>query len=60
MSIANRPLTGADFGLFFQELWGREPYDWQQRLAEQVLQSGRRRVAGGDCFADCRRQDGVR
>ena len=39
MSIDNRPLTGADFGLFFQELWGHNPYDWQQRLAEQVLQS---------------------
>ena len=39
MSTANRTLTASDFVLFFQELWGREPYDWQQRLAEQVLQS---------------------
>lgn len=39
MSIANEALTAADFGRFFRELWGDEykPYDWQQRLAEQVM-----------------------
>ena len=39
MSIANDTLTAADFGRFFRELWDCEPYDWQQRLAEQVMQS---------------------
>lgn len=39
MSIANEAPTAADFGRFFRELWGDEykPYDWQQRLAEQVM-----------------------
>lgn len=39
MSIGNQPLTAADFGQFFRELWDCEPYNWQQRLAEQVMQS---------------------
>lgn len=41
MSIANEAPTAADFGRFFRELWGDEykPYDWQQRLAEQVMSS---------------------
>ena len=39
MSIANKTLTAADFGQFFRELWDCEPYNWQQRLAEQVMQS---------------------
>ena len=39
MSIANDNLTPADFGPFFRELWGYEPYDWQQRMAEQVMHS---------------------
>ncbi len=39
MSIANDNLTPADFGPFFQALWPYEPYNWQQRMAEQVMQS---------------------
>lgn len=38
MSIANETLTADHFGQFFRELWGCEPYDWQQRLTEQVMQ----------------------
>ena len=32
-------LSVTEFGQFFCELWGFEPYDWQRRLAEQVIQS---------------------
>ena len=39
MGTANAALTAADFGRFFQAVWECEPYDWQQRLAEQVMQS---------------------
>ena len=39
MSIGNAALTAANFGQFFRELWECEPYDWQQRLADQVMQS---------------------
>ena len=39
MSAAADNLTAADFGPFFQELWGYAPYDWQRSLAERVIQS---------------------
>ncbi len=39
MNIGNAVLTAAEFGQFFRELWGYDPYDWQQRLAEQVMLS---------------------
>jgi CRISPR-associated endonuclease/helicase Cas3 len=32
------PLTLADFPKFFHELHGRDPYDWQCRLAKQVAE----------------------
>jgi len=32
------PLTLADFPKFFHELHGRDPYDWQCRLAKQVVE----------------------
>ena len=38
MNIAESGLFAADFQQFFQELWGYAPYDWQQKLAESVLQ----------------------
>ena len=42
MSATVDNLTAAHFGPFFQKLWGDDhpPYDWQRRLAEQVIQSG--------------------
>ena len=30
-------LTTADFGEFFEALWGHKPFDWQKKLAERVL-----------------------
>ncbi|MHB9099439.1 MAG: type I-G CRISPR-associated helicase/endonuclease Cas3g, partial [Syntrophales bacterium] len=30
-------LTVKDFNAFFQSLWGRKPFNWQQKLAERVL-----------------------
>ena len=39
MSAAADNLTAADFGPFFQKLWGYAPYDWQRSLAERVIQS---------------------
>jgi len=30
----------ADFGGFFEALWGQEPFPWQRRLADQVCESG--------------------
>ena len=39
MNIGNEALTADKFGKFFRELWDCAPYDWQQRLAEQVMQS---------------------
>ena len=38
MHITENGLSAADFNRFFQELWGYAPYDWQQKLAESVLQ----------------------
>ncbi len=32
-------LQPRDFGAFFQALWGREPFPWQTRLAEQVCEA---------------------
>lgn len=34
-------LTAADFPSFFEELWRHPPFDWQVRLAAQVLGEGR-------------------
>ena len=31
-------LTAADFGEFFEALWGHKPYDWQKKLANRVLE----------------------
>ena len=39
MSATVDNLTAADFGPFFQKLWGYAPYDWQRSLAERVIQS---------------------
>ncbi len=33
-------LTTADFAPFFQDVYGHEPFPWQQRLTEQVLNQG--------------------
>lgn len=35
------PLTTADFGPFFEEVWGFRPFEWQQRLLDQVVADGR-------------------
>jgi CRISPR-associated endonuclease/helicase Cas3 len=32
------PITLDDFPMYFQELHGREPYDWQCRLVKQVVE----------------------
>src|SRR5580700_2984161 len=34
------PLTVGDFESYFRELYGRDPYDWQCRLAERVIGRG--------------------
>lgn len=35
-----KPLTYADFAAFFNDVHGKPPFPWQQRLAEQVLRQG--------------------
>ena len=33
-------LRAEDFGAFYSAVWGREPFLWQQRLAQEVLATG--------------------
>lgn len=35
-----QPFGPADFPRYFKELWGREPFPWQIRLLDQVVESG--------------------
>ncbi len=39
--MSERPLTADDFGTFFRDIHGVEPFPWQQRLATQVLTAGK-------------------
>ncbi len=39
--MSTQNLGAADFQTFFKELWGYEPYEWQQRLVVEVLENRR-------------------